>query len=233
MNDFIGNSTAPQALPIAIAITTTTTADVKIAVDSHGMPSSGHDRRYAKESSMLVSETLSFREREVELDKIKIRFPQAMEKSGQTSSLRSKFNEDFSEQQMPPPTIPQEKPSLSTVLQLPRLAKLVSRSYDGASPFEHQAPSQQGFGYTFSNRSRPTRTTVSPGARSLGTKMPSSPARDLLQVHDDNVEGIWAQALKRTQEEYESQLVTESSPMKKELNDRHGSFLAIRSGSWK
>lgn len=182
---------------------------------------------------MPVSETLSFRVREGELDKIKIRFPKSMENLGQTSSIRSKFNEDYDEQKMPPPTIPHEKPSLSTVLQLPRLAKLVSRSNDGANPFELQVLGRQGFGYSFSNRSRSTSDTVSPGTRSPGTKMPSSPARDPWQAHGNDAEVIWAQALNRTQEEYQSQLASESSPMKKDLNDPHGSFIAIGSVPWK
>lgn len=230
MTDMVGNPAASQAPPIIV--TTTAVADAKVSVDSCGIPSSRHDRRYAIESSMLLSETLSFREREAELDKIKFKFPKSMEKSGQTSSVRSKFNEDFGEQQIPPPTVPQEKTSLSTALQLPRLAKLVSRSYDGASPFELQVPGRQGFGYTFSNRSHSTAGMVSPGT-SPGTKMPNSPARDPLQVRSDDTEGMWAQALKRTQEEYESQLIAESSPMKKDVGDRHGSFQAIGSVSWK
>jgi hypothetical protein len=231
MTDLVENSTAPQALPV-IAVTSTS-ADVKMSADSLGIPSTRLDRRYATESSMLMSETLSFREREAELDMIEVRFPNSMEKSGQSSSVRSKFNEDFGEQHMPSPTVLQEKPSLSSVLRLPRLAKLTSRSYDGASPFELQVPGRQGFGYTFSNRSHSTADPVSPGTRSPGTKMSNSPTRDPLQVHGDDAEGIWAQALNRTQKEYESQLINEPSPTKKDVGDRHGSFLAIGGVSWK
>jgi hypothetical protein len=225
MTDLVVNSAAPQAPPIIV--TTATATDVNRSADSHGIPSSRHDHRYAIKSPILVSETLSFREREAELDKIKIRFPKSMEKLGQTSSVRSKFNEDFGGKQTPPPTVAQKNPSLSMVLQLPRLAKLVSRSYDGANPFEFQVPGRQGFGYTFSNSSRSTGGTVSLSSRSPATEMPGSPARDPLQPHGDDAEGIWAQALKWTQEEFQSQLATESSPMKKDLSDHHGSFLAI------
>lgn len=182
---------------------------------------------------MVESETLSFREREAELAMIKNRFPQAMGKSQQLSSIRSKFNEEFEEQQLRTSTTSGEKPSLNTLLKLPRLAKLVSKSYDGASSLELQVPGRQGFGYSFSNRSNSTVDAVSPGARSPGTKIPSIPAGDALQVQSDDTKGIWAQALKRTQEEYESQLVSESYLMKKALNDRHGSFLAFRSLSGK
>jgi len=231
MTDLVANLTDPQAPPIIL--TTITAADVKMSVDSHGISSSRYDHRHTVESSMLVSETLSVRERAAELDKIKIKSPKSMEKSGQKSSVRSKFNEDFGEQQMRAPTVSQEKSSLSATLQLPRLAKLVSRSYDGASTFELQVPGRQGFGYTFSNRSRSTGSTVSPSARNPGTKVPSSPARDPLKAHSDNTESILAQAFKRTQEEYEAQLVTESSPTKKDLSDRHGSPLAMGSVSRK
>jgi hypothetical protein len=156
-----------------------------------------------------------------------------MKKLQQLFFVRSKFNEEFSERQIPMPTVTREKPSLSTLLQVPRLAKLVSKSYDGASPFDLQVPGRQGFGYAFSNRSHSTTGTVSPGASSSGTKLSSSPTRDPLQRQSDDAEGIWAQALKRTQEEYESQCVSESFPIKKDLSDRHGGFLAIRSMSWK
>jgi hypothetical protein len=63
--------------------------------------------------------------------------------------------------------------------------------------------------------------------------LPSSPTRDPLQRQGDDAEGIWTQALKRTKEEYESQRVSESFPIKKGLSDLHGGFLATRSVSWK
>lgn len=213
--------------------TASTVAEVEMPNNGLEIPLSRQDRRHIIESSMHASEILSFCEQESELGMIKTRFPIPVKNLGSTIPVRSKFNEDFGEPQIPLQTALCGKPSVSLGSQLPRILRWTSRSYDGSVPFELQIPNgRQGFGYTFSNRSHSTASSVSPDARCPGTRIPNVPEIDPLQLQEDS-EGIWAQALKRTQEEYQLQNKAELSPMRRERKDVLGSFLTIGSMSWK
>ncbi|KAF4637336.1 hypothetical protein G7Y89_g757 [Cudoniella acicularis] len=78
------------------------------------------------DSSILVSETESFREREAELSVVKTRFASSEARRSPSTPVSSKFREEFDLEDQPPETAVNRKPSAFA-----RLAKLAIRSYDG------------------------------------------------------------------------------------------------------
>lgn len=246
------------------------------------------DRRLTIDSSMYASDTSSFRAREKELDGMKTRFPGSLERTGTGTPIQSKFKEDFDATQASSQNIRSTRSSLFSKLQVPGIARLMSKSYDGAGYFELQVPqSRPSFGFSFSNQGQSTGSAsmglspdalspgaispgaitpggISPGARSpvgispgaltpvgtspgarsplrprspgarragsrsLGLLAVETPSIDPLQVRDEEAGGVWAKALKKTQNEFELKAHAARRSSKKERKDVPGSFAAFR-----
>ncbi|KAH8685593.1 hypothetical protein BGZ60DRAFT_522880 [Tricladium varicosporioides] len=106
-------------------LTTTTTASD--SSPSRPIPLTRQPRRPAfDDSSILASETDSFREREAELSVIKTRFASSEAHRSPSTPVSSKFREEFDLENLPPDTPITRKPSAFA-----RLARLAIRSYDG------------------------------------------------------------------------------------------------------
>ncbi|RDL37763.1 uncharacterized protein BP5553_05196 [Venustampulla echinocandica] len=82
-------------------------------------------------SSVLASETESFREREAELNIIQTRFLPRETRKSPSTPVSSKFKEEFDLDLQPPKSWTSPKPSIFS-----RLSKLVTRSYDGRTTTE-------------------------------------------------------------------------------------------------
>jgi hypothetical protein len=122
-------------------------------------------------SSILVSETESFQEREVELSMVKKRFATTEAYRSPNTPRSSKFREEFDFQSSALEADTPTKPSA-----LVRLARLASRSYDGTTGMEEM------LGVPLLD--------VTPGAlRHADT--------GLSPLGDDSVSNIWGKAVKR------------------------------------
>jgi hypothetical protein len=210
--------TAPGVTPRASTLTTNFNTEL---VREH--------RRLTMDSSNIASETASFRERETELSLMKTRFPKLMERQGPITPIQSKFKEEFDE----PRTAFQGKSSILSALQVPRMTKLATRSYDGSGSVDLQIPGQRhGYGHTFTSRSCST-----PGLIDFVPALRPLEDSGIIPVRtpEESAEELWTRALKRTQEERDRKL-SDQAHRNRELErkrDSRRSFMALKSLSWK
>src|ERR1039457_42252 len=83
------------------------------------------------DSSLLISETDSFRQREAELRVVETRFASSEARRVPSTPVSSKFREEFDIETPESITPVHRKPSAFS-----RLARLATRSYDGATNME-------------------------------------------------------------------------------------------------
>ncbi|KAF8855067.1 hypothetical protein BDZ45DRAFT_20137 [Acephala macrosclerotiorum] len=157
------------------------------------------------DSSLIASETSSFREREVELNAVQTRFAAAEARRVQTTPVSSKFREEFNSEIEETP-VPEQRRRSSA---FSKLAKFAYRTYDGAKleelldiPVPKFDPNQLK---TPGARATPAlRTPFSPAHPSGGDLLsPFGPgaAGVLSPLQDDEVTNAWGKALKKTGDE--------------------------------
>ncbi|CZR59581.1 uncharacterized protein PAC_09475 [Phialocephala subalpina] len=147
------------------------------------------------DSSLIASETSSFREREVELTAVQTRFAAAEARRVQTTPVSSKFREEFSSETEEDP-VPQQRRRSSA---FSKFAKFAYRTYDGAKleelldiPVPKFDPNQLK---TPGAHSTPT------GGGLLSPFGPPGTAGHLSPLANDEAINAWGKALKKTGDE--------------------------------
>lgn len=178
--------------------------------------------RYTLDESSYASETPSYWEREKKIEEMNARFPNAQKRPNPTIPLKSKFVEDFGDdEEATPPSRVQTMPFRFKSLQLPRITKLQSRSYDGAG-LELQIPEVRVIaGSPLASRSNSNAEAVSPSTtmspsnsmspssrhsqsgteRSHSLRHPSPVSAHPGTLHvPDSMESVWKDAVHKTHE---------------------------------
>jgi hypothetical protein len=143
------------------------------------------------DSSLLASETSSFRHREVELSIIPKRFASAEQRTPSTPRS-SRFREEFDLKTSPPPSPPSRKPSRFSKLK----KRLTLRSFDGPKDMEDLLSIPMP---NFDPMTLKHSGTINHG----GLMSPGSP---MSPNSDDNTTSLWGMAVKTQGQRKASQI---------------------------
>jgi hypothetical protein len=154
-------------------------------------------------------------------------FSKSNERHCPSTPVQSKFREEFDE----PQTAPQNKSSILSTIQMPRLTKLSTKSYDDSGSVELQIPGHHR-GYGYPNRGR-IASTLRLESWTPAVGPPETSGISSVNILE-SAEELWSRALKRTQEE-RAQIISGQAQRNKELEKKEESrrsFIAFKRLSW-
>ncbi|KAJ5041149.1 uncharacterized protein L3040_005701 [Drepanopeziza brunnea f. sp. 'multigermtubi'] len=177
--------TAESPPPLA-CLTRSATANCSSASLSVPLSRQNHHSNH-DDSSLLASETASFRERELELSLIETRFASSEIVKSRNSPVPSRFKEEFDMESEAPPEPQHRKPSVFNKL----ATKFAVKTYDGTSKIEEllDVPIPNFNAESLRTPRGSSRVTTSSGVDRAGTNNPLAEFED--SAH------MWTKAIKK------------------------------------